>query len=152
MADRFFDTSAAAKHYRLEVGTAKVDAFLAEAGARHFLSDLSVVELHSVLARLTRTGQITVADFQLVRGRFLADIAGSLWTIVPITAFHFHQAQQLLVRHGLSHNLRTLDALQLSASLGLNASGPLSAFVCADAGLCQIAIAESLPVVNPEIP
>lgn len=48
MADRFFDTSAAAKHYRVEVGTAKVDAFLAETGARHFLSDLSVVELHSV--------------------------------------------------------------------------------------------------------
>jgi hypothetical protein len=81
MADRFFDTSAAAKDYRLEVGTAKVDALLAEAGARHFLSDLSVVELHSVLARLVRTGQITVADFQLARGRFLADIAGSLWTI-----------------------------------------------------------------------
>ena len=30
MANRFFDTSAFAKHYRTEVGTAKIDAFLAE--------------------------------------------------------------------------------------------------------------------------
>jgi hypothetical protein len=63
MADRFFDTSAFAKHYRAELGTAKVDAFLAETGSRHFISDLGVVELHSVLARLVRDGQITAADF-----------------------------------------------------------------------------------------
>ena len=29
VADRFYDTSAFAKHYRAELGTAKVDAFLA---------------------------------------------------------------------------------------------------------------------------
>jgi predicted nucleic acid-binding protein len=152
MSDRFFDTSAAAKHYRVEVGTAKVDVLLAEAGAHHFLSDLSVVELQSVLARLVRTGQITAADFQLVRGRFLADIAGSLWQIVPITAAHFHQAQQLLIRHGLTHSLRTLDAVQLAVALSLNTLGLLGAFVCADAGLCRIAAAEGLAVLNPEIP
>ncbi len=38
MADRFFDTSAFAKHYRAELGTAKVDGFLAETGSRHFIS------------------------------------------------------------------------------------------------------------------
>ncbi len=79
MADRFFDTSAIAKHYRAEVGTARVDALLAEAAARHLISALSVVELHSVFARLARTGQITAADFQLARGRFLADIGAGLW-------------------------------------------------------------------------
>ena len=152
MADRFFDTSAAAKHYRVEAGTAKVDAFLAEAGARHFLSELSVVELHSVLARLVRTGQITSADFHLARGRFLADIAGNLWQIVAITAIHFHRAQQLLVQHGLVHSLRTLDAIQLAAALNRNAIGRLDAFVCADGNLCRIAAAEGLPAVNPEVP
>jgi uncharacterized protein with PIN domain len=78
MADRFFDTSAFAKHYRAESDTAKVDAFLAETGSRHFISALSVVELHSVFARLARAGQITAADFHLARGRFLADIASGL--------------------------------------------------------------------------
>lgn len=152
MADRLFDTSAAAKHYRAEVGTAKVDTLLAGTGANHFLSALSVVELHSVLARLVRTGQITAADFLLARGRFLADVAAGLWQVVPVTLAHFHHAQQLLVRHGLSRNLRTLDALQLAVALGLNASGPLDAFVCADASLGLIASAEGLTVVNPEVP
>ncbi len=152
MADRFFDTSAAAKHYRIEAGTAKVDAFLTEAGSRHFLSALSVVELHSILARLVRTGQITAADFHLARGRFLADIAARLWQILPITTVHFQRAAQLLIQHGLTHSLRTLDAIQLSMALSLNVTDPLDAFVCADAGLCQVAIADGLPVVNPEIP
>ena len=38
MADHFYDTSAAVKHYRAELGTAKVDALLADAASRHFLS------------------------------------------------------------------------------------------------------------------
>jgi predicted nucleic acid-binding protein len=152
MADHFFDTSAAAKHYRAEIGTAAVDALLAQRGARQILSALGVVEFHSVLARLVRTGQITAADFHLARGRFLADIAAGLWHVVPLTPSHFHDAQQLLVRHGLSHSLRTLDALQLAVVLDLNASGPRVAFVCADANLCAIAAAEGITVVNPEVP
>ena len=63
MADRFFDTSAAVKHYHAEVGTPKVDALLAEAGARHFLSDLAIVEFHSVMARLVRSGTITAVRY-----------------------------------------------------------------------------------------
>lgn len=152
MADRFFDTSTVAKHYRVEVGTAEVDALLAEAGARHFISALSVIELHSVLARLVRTGQIAAADFHLVRGRFLADITSGLWQVVPVTAPHFHRAQQLLVQHALTRSLRTRDAIQLAVALELSAAGPLSAFVCADANLCYVAAAEGLTTYNPEVP
>jgi predicted nucleic acid-binding protein len=151
MADRFYDTSAFAKHYRAELGSAKVDAFLAETGSHHFISALGVVELHSVLARLVRIGQITAADFHLARGRYLADITSGLWQVLPVTASHFHHAQQLLVRHGLGLSLRTLDALQLAAAL-LNAAGPFDAFVCADSNLCLVAAAEGLIVVNPEAP
>jgi predicted nucleic acid-binding protein len=152
MPDHFFDTSAAAKHYRAEVGTAKVDALLAEVGSRHLLSALSVVELHSVLARLVRTGQITDADFRLVRGRFLADIAAGLWQVVQVSGGHFQRAQQLLVRHGTTSSLRTLDAIQLAVALDLAGAGALDDFVCADANLWRIAAAEGLAVVNPEVP
>jgi uncharacterized protein len=152
MADRFFDTSAVAKHYRAEVGTARVDALLAEPGAVSLISALSVVELHSVFARLARTGQITAADFHLARGRFLADITTGLWQVVPVTAAHFHHAQQLLVRHGLVRSLRTLDALQLAVALGHRALGPLDAFVCADTNLGNVAALEGLTVINPEVP
>lgn len=44
MAVRFFDTSAFAKHYRPEVGTATVDAFLAETGSRHIISELGAAD------------------------------------------------------------------------------------------------------------
>jgi predicted nucleic acid-binding protein len=150
MADRFFDTSAIVKHYRNEVGTDKVDNFLGESGCRHLISDLSVVELHSVFARLCRIGEISSADFHLARGRFLADIGAGLWQVGPVSAGHFHRAQQLLAHHGLSRSLRTLDALQLATAL-LH-PGKLDCFVCADSNLGLIAVAEGLSVVNPEMP
>jgi hypothetical protein len=152
MADRFFDTSAAAKHYRTEVGSTKVDAFIAEPGSQHFISALAVVEFHSILARLVRTGHITLPEFHLARGRFLGDVAQGFWQVTPVSSVHFHRAQQLLVKHGLSRALRTLDAVQLSAAMELNMAMALSGFVCADANLCQIATAEGLVVINPEVP
>jgi predicted nucleic acid-binding protein len=152
MADRFFDTSAAVKHYRTEPGTSKVDALLADPGSRHFVSAVGVVEVHSVFARLVRTGEITAADFNLVRGRFLADVASGLWQVVEVTSAELQQAQQLLVRHGLSRGLRTLDAIQLAVALALHAANPTDSFVCADANLCQIAASEGLTVLNPEVP
>jgi predicted nucleic acid-binding protein len=152
MADRFFDSSASVKHYLPETGTAKVDALLAEAGARSFLSELGVVELQAVFARQVRTGQISAADFALFRGRFLADVAAHLWTVLPLTSSEFHLAQVLLARHGLTRNLRTLDALQLAVALTQHAATPLAHFVCADLNLHHLATAEGLAVLNPEIP
>jgi predicted nucleic acid-binding protein len=152
MADNYFDTSAAVKHYRAELGTARVDGLLADPGSRHYLSALGVVEVHSVFAQLVRTGQISVADFHLLRGRFLADIAAGLWQIVQVTGAEFLEAQRLLVQYAPAQGLRTLDAIQLAVALGLDAASPLDSFVCADANLCQVAAAEGLTVINPEIP
>jgi predicted nucleic acid-binding protein len=117
MAKRFFDTSAIVKHYRAEVGTPEVDAFLGEAGSQHFISWIVAVELHSVLARVVHQGSITAFDFRLARGLFLNDIATGLWQEIPITAAVVRRAQRLLVRYALTRNLRSLDALQLSAAL-----------------------------------
>ncbi len=96
-------------------------------------------------------GQITAADFLLMRGRFFADVVAGLWDIIPVTQAHFFQAQQLVVQHGPVRGLRTLDAIQLAIALR-NSVGPLDAFVCADVNLCQAAAIEGLIVVNPEIP
>ena len=115
MAKRFFDTSALAKHYRAEVGTPEVDAFLAEVGSQHFISSLAVVELHSIFSRLIRQGIITPTEFHQARGLFLNDIATAVWQEVAITAAQFHRAQQLIVHYGPTHNLRSLDAIQLTA-------------------------------------
>jgi predicted nucleic acid-binding protein len=152
MAEHFYDTSAAVKHYRVELGTAKVDGLLADSASRHYLSTLSVVETHSVFARLVRLGQITVAEFHSLRSGLQNDIASGLWQIVQVTPADFQQAQQLLVQHATTRSLRTLDALQLAVALNVHALSPLDDFVCADANLCFIAAAEGLTVLNPEIP
>jgi predicted nucleic acid-binding protein len=149
MARRFFDTSAFAKRYRNERGTARIDAFLGETGSHHVISALGVVELHSILARLVREGEITGNDFDLARRRFLADIASGLWKVLPVTPADFHHAQQLLVRHGHRRSVRTLDAIQLAVSLA-NPGNPFDAFVCADGNLCLVAAAEGQIVMNPE--
>jgi predicted nucleic acid-binding protein len=152
MADHFFDTSATVKHYLPETGTLKVDTLLAEAGDRSFLSELGVVELQSVFARQVRAGQITASDFALFRGKFLADIASGLWTVLPVSSNDFHLAQLLLARHGLTRSLRTLDAIQLAVARARHAITPLSDFVCADLNLNHVANSEGLAVVNPETP
>src|SRR5438046_2155326 len=106
MAEHFFDTSAVAKHYRAEIGTAKVDALLALAGSRPLISGLAVVELHSTFALLTRTGQITARDFNLACGRFVADITSGLWQVVPVSTADFQKAQQLVAQYGTTRDMR----------------------------------------------
>jgi hypothetical protein len=51
-----------------------VDARLATADCRHFISRLTVVELHSALAKKVRSGQLTVFDFQSIARRFRTDV------------------------------------------------------------------------------
>src|SRR5262249_9030004 len=125
---------------------------LADSGSRHSLSILAVIEIHSVFARLARTGQITVAEFHRLLGRLLADITASLWQVVPVNPADFQQARQLLVSHPTTRSPPTMDAIQLAVALALHTANPLDAFVCADVNLGSIATAEGLTVVNPEIP
>ena len=67
------------------------------------------------------------------------------------TAAHFQSADRLIRRIGLTKNLRTLDALQLAEAISVNEPGQPIEFVCADHALCNLAIAEGLSVVNPEV-
>lgn len=152
MADNFFDTSALGKHYHPEVGTPKVDALLATAGAQHFLSRLTVVELHSVIAKKVRTGALGLSACQLLGRRFRRDVRNRVFQVVRITSPHFQAAEKLVRRLAPTQNLRSLDALQLAVALDLHARGLITQFICADSRLCVIAANEGLAVVNPELP
>ena len=152
MAVHFFDTSALAKHYRAEVGTDKVDALMAQVASQSIISALAVVELHSAFALLTRMGQITAAEFSLSTGRFVADIAAGTRQVSVMSLAHSQSAQQLVIKHGTTRDMRTLDAIQLAVALSVSAASPLDGFVCADANLCSIAAMEGLRVINPEMP
>ena len=52
-----------------------MDRILEQSGSRSLISHLSIVELESVLAIKTRTGEIYEEALQIARRRFRADIA-----------------------------------------------------------------------------
>jgi hypothetical protein len=152
MPDNFFDSSALGKHYHWEVGTPKVDQFLASPGVRHFISRLAVVEMQSVFAKKVRIGALAPAGFQLLCHRFLADVRQRKFQVVRITTAHFQAAERLIRRLAPVQNLRTLDALQLAVALDLHGQNLISQFICADQSLCAVATTEGLAVLNPEVP
>ena len=59
MGSYFLDTSALFKCYHLEAGTDEVNALLQREDARVYISDLSIIELHSALARKVRMRVLT---------------------------------------------------------------------------------------------
>ncbi len=150
MADHFLDTSALGKLYHAELGTTEVDRLLNEPGAGHFISRLSVVEIQSMFAGKVRTNVLTRQDFELLRRRFAADVAGRRLNVVRMTSVHYREAERLIRAHGMARSIRTLDALQLAVALSLQRRGMLGDFVCADRNLCAIATIEGLSVINPE--
>jgi PIN domain len=152
MADYCLDTSALGKHHHTEIGTPEVDGLVAEPGARHFISRLSIVEIQSVFAGKVRMGVISPSDFQLLRRRFLTDVSRRQFHVVRMTGLHYQEAERLIRNHGLGQRIRTLDALQLSVALELRGRGLLDHLVCADVGFIAVAVAVGLSVINPERP
>jgi predicted nucleic acid-binding protein len=114
---------------------------LEEAGSRSLISNLSIVELESVLAIKTRTGEIDQPSLDIARRRFRADLARQrLLVAPPVHEGHFQGARKLLVLYGVSEGLRTLDALQLAVALDLQQAGQISVLVAADQRLCHVAV------------
>ncbi len=145
----YHDSSAFIKHYHVEIGTPAVDAILAEPDAVHFLSRLASVEVPSAFVKKVRIQEITVADFQRLHRRFLADIAGEQYRVIRLLVRHLQIAEQLIQKHGLTHSIRTLDAIQLAVAIDAETRHGIDHFVCADTNLCAIATAEGFHVINP---
>lgn len=149
MADYFLDTSAWAKHYRVEQGTVEVERILLEPGSTHYLSRLATVEIQSVFARKVRMQEIVAQDLQQIQRLIATDLSARRFLVIRMLQSHFHEADRLLKKHATIKALRTLDALQLAVALSLNARGKLDYFVCADDKLCKVAEDEGLTVINP---
>jgi predicted nucleic acid-binding protein len=152
MSAYFYDSSAISKHYHLEKGTDVVDGFLRAPNSQHYISRLTIIEIHSVFARKVRMRDITEIDFVRLLRLLRADIGRSLLGVVRFVDAHYNEAERLLRSHSLHRGLRTLDALQLSVAVTLARHGGLDHFVCADTRLADAAVAEGLSVLNPEAP
>jgi uncharacterized protein len=149
----FLDTSALAKLYHREKGSAFVDGIIAQAGSRVWISHLTIVGFESVLAIKTRTQEINQAALGLARGLFRADLAQlRLLVAPPIRETHFQHARRLLIQYGATYGLRTLDALQLAVALHLQGAGHIGVLVAADQRLCTVAALAGCPALHPNRP
>lgn len=150
MAGRFLDSSAVAKYYHPELGSAVVEQVVRDPVASILISRLSTVEVQSVFAGKVRSGAISEGDAADLRTRFFEDVANGLFKIAALTSEHFEKAAQLIECYGARHGLRTLDSLQLAVALHLHRAGVVEDFVVADRVLCKVAAFEGLSVTNPE--
>ena len=148
----FFDTSALVKHYHAEVGTLEVRALLTEPSAECVISRLATVETLSGFAGKVRTGALSTTAFAALRGKFLADVKRRVVLPIRVVNAHYQLAASLICHHGMSLQVRTLDAIQLAVAIRLHEGLPIDRFVCADQRLCAIAAFEGLVVFNPEQP
>ncbi|MBN1311715.1 MAG: type II toxin-antitoxin system VapC family toxin [Anaerolineae bacterium] len=142
----FADTSAVAKRYVTEIGSAWVRSWI-EPGAGHLvvISDLTKVEMVSVLARRRREGAITAGDFTLLQNAFLLYV-DTQYLAIGIQEEVLARARRLLD----AHTLRTLDAIQLACALqvAMIFNQPVT-LACADQNLLAVATAEGLTPENP---
>ena len=152
MSRWFFDSSALAKRYHPEIGTAKVASIFGEAGCEVRISRLSFVEVQSVFAMKVRAGFISRTEAGQQRARLVADIAEGTIHVCAVTPDHFAAAERLIGIYSFSTRLRTLDAIQLAVALDLSNEDLADYFVVADKALGDVASREGLSVLNPETP
>lgn len=151
MARYFFDSSALVKIYHQELGSEKVAELFLQPNRSIIISQLTVVEITSAFARRVRMGEVSAEDAISLRNHFLNDVATEALTVVTITNQHFSLAEHLLTRYAIVKSLRTLDALQLAVSLDVHRRSSLAALLAADKIMTEVALAEGLSVINPEL-
>lgn len=137
----FFDTSALAKRYVEELGSARVQA-LCERNSVIFLSIICLPELIFTLCRLVREGQIDPYDYRQIKQSILADLGDM--DICPIGP----EVMEHTVRCLESYPLRAMDAIHLGCALACMPDG----FVTVDQRQIQAARAEGLNVIEVTTP
>jgi predicted nucleic acid-binding protein len=149
MSRSYFDTSALVKNYHVESGTPQVQALLGNPNSEFFISRLAAVEMLSGFAGKVRTGYLSSTDYGILRKRFLSDVRKKTVRPLRVLNAHYQLASDLIGKHAMSRQLRTLDAIQLAVALHFHRSFPLDHFVCADQRLCDVARLEGLTVIQP---
>ena len=150
MKERFFDSSAVAKLYHPEDGTAEVESLVSDQEYPCIISELTTVEICSVFAHNVRTRAI-LPDFDLLQRRFFSDLKAGRFRVVVVESFHFRTGRNLILRYGPTHSLRSLDAIQLAVAMHLKETSGCETLVAADLRLCAVAAAEGFNVLNPGV-
>ena len=150
MAGHFFDSSALVKLYHPEAGTPTVDQIVNATDNLVRVSRLTVAELTSAFAIKVRTQSISREDADVFLHQFRRDVASGKLDVFSIGEPEFAMAELLVERYAFNLRLRALDALQLAVALELRNQKLVDRFVAADTILCEVAVLEGFPVINPE--
>lgn len=131
----FVDTSSLVKFYYPEPDSERIETFLLE--AEHiYISNLTVVEVASALARKVRTGDLKKEQETVIWNTFLDDLQIGQIEVLNLDERDYLRAADLIREFGGRYGIKTLDSLQLSVALGL---GNVK-FLCSDSTLIQIAL------------
>jgi predicted nucleic acid-binding protein len=150
VASYFFDSSALAKSYLKEAGTAWTRTLLKPAAANTLYAvGVTEVEVISAVVRRQRAGSLSAMDAAIALADFRQDLQ-SEFQIVEVTAALVSSAATLVETHGL----RAYDAVQLAGILEVNRTHitlniPPITLVSADQELNTAAAAEGITVEDP---
>lgn len=145
----FLDTSGLAKRYATEVGsnwiTTITDPF---SGNQLLIAKITIVEVHSALAKKAREGKLSPSDLSNAVQAFRDDYF--MFKMVEINSAIIETASRLT----LNHKLRAYDAVQLAAALYVDSElkrfGSMAlSFISADRDLLIAARAENLNADDP---
>jgi hypothetical protein len=144
----FADTSAVAKRYLVEIGSAWVTGWIEPTANNVILmSELTLVEMQSLLMRRVREGTLAMHDALLLRNDFLLHVQDE-YLRVHIDTLIFSLASALVMRHPL----RTLDAIQLASAIyAVNILAEPVTFVSGDKNLLIAASLEGFTVDDPNV-
>lgn len=146
MSTFFVDTSALAKRYLVETGSNWVLSWI-EPPANNviIISELTFVEMRSLLARRVRERILTLTDANLLRNDFLLHTQNE-YLIVLVETNVLNQAARLVDQY----TLRTLDAIQLASAIqAVNIVSHPMTFISGDKNLLAAAAAEGFITDNP---
>lgn len=148
----FLDSSAIAKRYADEVGTAWVEALCTPSADRLIaLAQIGLVEVAAVLAAKRRGNHISPEEYEKALDDLITD-SREQYLLVDVDQAVIDDAIQLTRRQ----KLRGCDAIQLASALSLHKALlkddlPGITFVCADDDLLTAAAAEGLATENPNL-
>ncbi|MBW2740816.1 MAG: type II toxin-antitoxin system VapC family toxin [Deltaproteobacteria bacterium] len=143
----FCDTSAIIKLYHAELGTDCMESIFGDNQCAIMISELTLVEFDSSVAKKVRTGNITDSAKNEAIKNFKKDCQDR-FLVNPLDSGIVRSARKLINKYGNKLSIRALDALQLGSCLDEEQEG--LHFVCADSRLNKICKLEGVSTINPE--
>lgn len=137
----FFDSSALAKLFIIEAGSAGV-ADIFQRSDEVLVSSIALLEVRTAIRRRELEGDLNAATAIQALRRLEA-------ALTQATVLHVCDLPDALVEHVIdTHRSRALDAIQLASAIHLRGSRQPTVFVSADGRLLRSALAEGFVTVD----